>query len=119
MCRRARCCASWSIHRRSLYVASSGDDVRGEDMIEAFAPQPFALRFHLHPDVSASPQQGGAVLLRLRSGAGWRLRADGGRIGIENSIYLGGAEPRRSEQVVVTGSPDGPQQVKWAISKVG
>jgi uncharacterized heparinase superfamily protein len=109
-----------AVHRRSLYIASSGDDVRGEDMIEAFAPQPFTLRFHLHPDVSASPQQGGeAVLLRLRSGAGWRLRADGGRMSIEDSIYLGGAEPRRSEQVVITGSPDGPQQVKWAISKVG
>jgi uncharacterized heparinase superfamily protein len=109
-----------AVHRRSLYIASSGDDVRGEDMIEAFAPQPFTLRFHLHPDVTTSPQQGGeAVLLRLRSGAGWRLRADGGRISIEDSIYLGGPEPRRSEQVVITGSPDGPQQVKWAISKVG
>jgi uncharacterized heparinase superfamily protein len=109
-----------AVHRRSLYIASSGDDVRGEDTVEAFAPQPFTLRFHLHPDVSASPQQGGeAVLLRLRSGTGWRLRADGGRISIEDSIYLGGAEPRRSEQVVITGSPDGPQQVKWAISKVG
>ena len=109
-----------AIHRRSLYIASSGDDVRGEDTVEALAPQPFTLRFHLHPDVSASPQQGGeAVLLRLRSGTGWRLRADGGRISIEDSIYLGGAEPRRSEQVVITGSPDGPQQVKWAISKVG
>jgi uncharacterized heparinase superfamily protein len=109
-----------AIHRRSLYIASSGDDVRGEDTIEAFGPQPFTLRFHLHPDVSASPQQGGeAVLLRLRSGGGWRLRADGGRMSIEDSIYLGGREPRRSEQVVITGSPDGPQQVKWAISKVG
>ena len=109
-----------AVHRRSLYIASSGDDVRGEDMVEAFAPQPFTLRFHLHPDVSASPQQGGeAVLLRLRSGSGWRLRADGGRLSIEDSIYLGGPEPRRSEQVVITGSPDGPQQVKWAISKVG
>jgi uncharacterized heparinase superfamily protein len=109
-----------AVHRRSLYIASSGDDVRGEDTVEAFGPQPFTLRFHLHPDVSASPQQGGeAVLLRLRSGAGWRLRADGGQISIEDSIYLGGAEPRRSEQVVITGSPDGPQQVKWAISKVG
>jgi uncharacterized heparinase superfamily protein len=38
---------------------------------------------------------------------------------IEDSIYLGGAEPRRSEQVVITGYADGPQQVKWAISRVG
>ena len=109
-----------AVHRRSLYIASSGDDVRGEDTVEAFGPQPFTLRFHLHPDVAASPQGNGeAVLLRLRSGAGWRLRADGGKLSIEDSIYLGGPEPRRSEQVVITGAADGPQQIKWAISKVG
>ena len=78
------------------------------------------LRFHLHPDVNVSLQQDGeAVLLRLRSGGGWRLRADGARMSLEESIYLGGHEPRRSEQVVLTGYADGPQQVKWAISKVG
>jgi uncharacterized heparinase superfamily protein len=109
-----------AIHHRSLYMAESGEDVRGEDMIEAPHPQPFTLRFHLHPDVTASLQQDGeAVLLRLRSGAGWRLRADGARMSLDESVYLGGPEPRRSEQVVLTGSQDGPQQVKWAISKVG
>ncbi len=37
---------------------------------------------------------------------------------IDESVYLGGAQPRRAEQVVLTGPADGPQQVKWAISKV-
>ena len=109
-----------AVHRRRLYLAESGEDVRGEDAVEAPTPQPFTLRFHLHPDVNASLQQDGeAVLLRLRSGGGWRLRADGARMSLEESIYLGGPEPRRSEQVVLTGFADGPQQVKWAISKVG
>jgi uncharacterized heparinase superfamily protein len=109
-----------AVHRRRLYVAESGEDVRGEDAVEAANPQPFTLRFHLHPDVNASLQQDGeAVLLRLRNGGGWRLRADGARMSLEESIYLGGHEPRRSEQVVLTGYADGPQQVKWAISKVG
>jgi uncharacterized heparinase superfamily protein len=108
-----------AVHRRRLYMAESGEDIRGEDAVEAPTPQPFTVRFHLHPDVNASLQQDGeAVLLRLRSG-GWRLRADGARITLEESIYLGGPEPRRSEQVVMTGYEDGPQQVKWAISKVG
>lgn len=108
-----------AVHRRRLYLAESGEDVRGEDAVEAATGQPFTVRFHLHPDVTASVQQDGeAVLLRLRSG-GWRLRADGARITLEESIYLGGLEPRRSEQVVLTGYADGPQQVKWAISKVG
>jgi len=109
-----------AVHRRRLYMAESGEDVRGEDSIEAPTPQPFTLRFHLHPDVNASLQQDGeAVLLRLRSGGGWRLRADGLRMSLEESIYLGGLEPRRTEQVVLTGYADGPQHVKWAISKVG
>jgi uncharacterized heparinase superfamily protein len=109
-----------AVHRRRLYVAESGEDIRGEDVIEAPEGQPFTLRFHLHPDVQASLQQDGeTVLLRLRGGSGWRLRADGARMALEESIYLGGPEPRRSEQVVLTGFADGPQQVKWAISKVG
>ena len=108
-----------AVHRRRLYLAESGEDIRGEDVIEAAAPQPFAIRFHLHPAVIASLQQDGeAVLLRLPSG-GWRLRAEGAKVSLEESIYLGGTEPRRSEQVVLTGPQDGPQYVKWAITKVG
>lgn len=109
-----------AVHRRRLYVAESGEDIRGEDVIEASQPLSFTVRFHLHPDVQASVQQDGdAVLLRLRTGGGWRLRADGARLSLEESIYFGGPEPRRSEQVVLTGTADGAQMVKWAIIKVG
>lgn len=109
-----------AIHRRRLYMAESGEDIRGEDVIEAASPQPYVVRFHLHPAVTASLQQDGeAVLLRLPSGAGWRLRADGARMALEESIYLGGPTPRRAEQVALIGYQDGPQHVKWAITKVG
>ncbi|MBN8890878.1 MAG: heparinase II/III family protein [Rhodospirillales bacterium] len=109
-----------AVHRRRLYMAESGEDIRGEDAVEAATPQPYVVRFHLHPTVHASLQQDGeAVLLRLPSGAGWRLRADGARMALEESIYLGGPQPRRAEQVVLIGYQDGPQQVKWAITKVG
>ena len=109
-----------AVHRRRLYLAESGEDVRGEDSIEAASPQPYTVRFHLHPAVDASLQQDGeAVLLRLPSGTGWRLRAEGAKMTLEESLYLGGNEPRRAEQVVLTGYQDGPQHVKWAITKVG
>jgi uncharacterized heparinase superfamily protein len=108
-----------AIHRRRLYLAESGGDIRGEDVIEAAVPQPFTIRFHLHPAVIAGMvQDGEGALLRLPSG-GWRLRAEGAKMTLEESIYLGGPEPRRSEQVVLTGLADGPQHVKWAITKVG
>ncbi len=110
-----------AIHRRRLYLGESGEDIRGEDSIEAPMPQPFAIRFHLHPAVDASLQQDGSgVLLRTPSGTGWVLRSEGARLALEESIYAGGAEPRRSEQVVLSGTPeDGPCGVKWAISKLG
>ena len=109
-----------AVHRRRLYLAESGEDIRGEDAIESEQPQDYSLHFHLHPSVVASLQQDGeAVLLRLPSGTGWRLRAEGAQMTLEESIYLGGLEPKRGEQVVLTGRADGPQQVKWAISKVG
>lgn len=109
-----------ALHRRRLYVAESGEDIRGEDAVEAATPQPYVVRFHLHPSVDASLQQDGeAVLLRLPTGSGWRLRADGARLTLEESVYLGGVEPRRGEQVVLSGYQDGPQAVKWAITKVG
>jgi uncharacterized heparinase superfamily protein len=108
-----------AVHRRRLYLAESGEDIRGEDVIEAAGPQPFCIRFHLHPAVAASLQiDGEAVLLRV-AGSLWRLRAEGARVSLEESVYLAGPEPRRAEQVVLSGSQDGAQHVKWAITKVG
>ena len=67
-------------------------------------PKVFHVRFHLHPGVSASlVQDGTAVLLRLPSGAGWRFRAEGGKIALEKSVYLGSGEVKRSNQIVVSG----------------
>jgi uncharacterized heparinase superfamily protein len=107
-------------HHRRLYLSESGEDLRGEDLIDAEQPQPFIIRFHLHPNVTASLQQDNeAVLLRLPSGQGWRLRADGTKITVEESVYFGTTEPRRAEQIVLAGHQDGPQQVKWAITKLG
>ncbi len=109
-----------ALHRRRLYLAESGEDIRGEDAVEADEPHSFTIHFHLHPSVTVSLQQDGeAALLRMPNGAGWRLRADGARIALEESVYLGGAELRRTEQVTLTTFADGPQQVKWAITKVG
>ena len=94
-----------AVHRRRLYLAASGEDLRGEDILEMAepgAPRPaFLVRFHLHPAVIASPQEDGeAVLLRLPSGQGWRLRSKGARATLEESVHLG-AEAKRSAQVVL------------------
>lgn len=111
-----------TLHRRRLYLAAAGDDLRGEDRLErsdGCSPASFALRFHLHPDVQASLLQAGeAALLRLPRGAGWRFRASGGQIAIEDSVYWGEERSRRSQQLVVTGEAGpGTTVVKWALRR--
>jgi uncharacterized heparinase superfamily protein len=118
------------VHRRRLFLDAAGDDLRGEDTLvrSGGAARPahgFAIRFHLHPSVQASlVQNGAAALLRLPSGAGWRLRAQGGTLSLAESIYLGHAgETRRSEQVVVSGAlladtAEEAASVKWALQRI-
>jgi uncharacterized heparinase superfamily protein len=107
-------------HRRRLYLSESGDDLRGEDLLEADREVPapgFVVRFHLHPSVVASLQQSeSGVLLRLPSGAGWRLQGFSARVAIEESVHLAG-EARRSQQVALHAEP-GATRVQWQISRV-
>lgn len=109
-----------AIHRRRLYVSETGEDIRGEDQVEAREPQPFAVRFHLHPAVKATVQgDGEGVLLRLPGGGSWQLRADGAPLTLEESVYLGGNEVKRAEQVVLACRADQPQQLRWAVTRAG
>ncbi len=114
------------VHRRRLYIDETGEDIRGEDQVLAADPRKsdglrFAVRFHLHPAVQASSvQDGSAVLLRTAASRGWRLRAGGGAVGLEESVYQGapGAR-RRSEQIVISGVCEGSEStVKWALARL-
>ncbi len=109
------------IHRRRLYLSANGGDLRGEESLSGAGRRKFAVRFHLHPTVTASlAQDGDSVLIRLGDGGGWRFRASGGVTGLRESVYLGiGGETRRSEQIVVSGAAhDGEALVKWAITRL-
>lgn len=109
------------VHRRDIYLSVDGFDVRGRDILEGTGRQRYVVRFHLHPDVKASLLEDGAsTLLRLGDGEGWRLRASGGQMALEESIYYGSAEPRRSQQVAVVGALAGAgAEVKWALRREG
>jgi len=125
-------------HRRRLFLAADGGDLRGEDglfrPVEDGPPDDvdrryrFAIRFHLHPGVKASlARDGMSALLVLGNGDGWRFRTDGGPIRIERSVYLAaGGSPKRSSQIVVQGEaePFGagerpPNRVRWAFQRLG
>jgi uncharacterized heparinase superfamily protein len=116
------------IHRRRLWLSPDGGDLRGEDMFAGYEGRPithpdrrFIIRFHLHPSVKATlAQSGQAVLMRLPSGRGWRLRASGAGIGLAESIYLGEeGRQRRTEQIVLVGQvPVEGAAVKWALTRM-
>ncbi|HXA69055.1 MAG TPA: heparinase II/III family protein [Stellaceae bacterium] len=108
-------------HGRQLFLAQDGEDLRGEDRLSGKPGQSFAIRFHLHPQVQASlTQDGSAALLRLPSGVGWRLRAQGAVLSLAESVYLGTGEIRKTQQVVLQGHV-GTQgaTVKWAVRREG
>jgi uncharacterized heparinase superfamily protein len=119
------------IHERRLFLDGQGRDLRGEDRLSPdprlsarSEAAPFAIRFHLHPDVRASlARDGRSVLILLPNGEGWRFRVAGGTVALESSIYLGrGDLVRKSEQIVVSGetNPGAEPQalVKWAFQSL-
>jgi len=82
----------------------------------------FAARFHLHPDVAVELDPGPQVaLLSLPGGEVWELRAGGGDVTIEESIFLGAAwaGPRPTRQVVVRAEVvEYLGQVTWSFGRV-
>jgi uncharacterized heparinase superfamily protein len=116
-------------HRRRIYMAPGGDDVRGEDLLSysgAPGDKPgFAVaRFHLHPRIAASlVQNGAAVLIRTTTGAGWRFRASGGDLDLTDSVYFGqGGQMQRTKQITLTISLEdvreaGSVSAKWALRR--
>ena len=112
-------------HQRRLYLASAGGDLRGEDLLlvergEAVSGHAIVARFHLHPSIQASVLQGGgAVLLKLPDGEGWRFRASGGEVTLEESVYLGRPGPvRRTSQIVLRSeSGAGGAELRWAFRR--
>jgi len=106
-------------YARELYLSADGDDIRGEDRLTGLPGVVFAVRFHLHPAVAASlAEDGSGALLRLPSGTAWRLRANGAELSLDDSIYLGSGELRKTQQVVLSGrtGPNG-ATVRWAIRR--
>jgi len=106
-------------HARSLFLAAGGDDLRGEDRLVGSTAYPFTIRFHLHPKIVAQPTQGGAVLLRLAGGGGWRFEVRGGKPTIEDSVYFGDrGHMQRTRQIVVAGTHGGGDTtVNWAFRR--
>ena len=112
------------VHERRVTLSPQGLMVTGADRLVPQGKGPvgklgFAVRFHIHPDVRVSRLEGGGILLKLPGGEGWRFRAGGGEISVEESVYLGGDLVRRTEQLVISGVvKDSPAEAAWVFEQI-
>ncbi len=115
------------VHQRTLTLAADGRELRGQDVLlqagrsrrKAGEELPFAVRFHLAPNVeAATTADGQGALLRIRGSTVWQFRCRGGRLAIEDSIWIDGdARPHNSLQLVVSGdTPDG-HTIAWIFRR--
>jgi uncharacterized heparinase superfamily protein len=112
------------IHERKVTMSPQGLMVTGADRLVAAGKHlvgnlPFAVRFHIHPDVRVSRLEGGGVLLKLHGGEGWRFRCGGGELRVEESVYLGSGVVRKAEQLVISGVVNqSPAEVAWVFEQI-
>ncbi len=124
---------------RSLTLAHDGRRLSGVDALTAMTADArrrfedlmtttkmegarFAIRFHLHPEVDAALDMGGAaVSMALRSGEIWVFRFSGpAELGLEASAYLenGRLNPRPCTQIVLRGAARGFEtRIGWTLAK--
>ncbi|MBU3260599.1 heparinase II/III family protein [Roseovarius sp. PS-C2] len=126
-------------HTRSIDLTFDGRGIAGEDMLLTLADAdkrrfdkamdavglqgiPYAIRFHLHPDVDASLDMGGAaVSMALKSGEIWVFRTDGRvKLSLEPSVYLEKTrlKPRATKQIVLSGRMmEYATRTRWSLAK--
>lgn len=126
-------------HARTLELTSDGRGLAGEDMLFAVEDSDkavfqkalargvdagllFQIRFHLHPEVDAALDMGGAAIsLALRSGEIWVLRCEpNAEMSLEPSVYLetGRLKPRATKQVVLSArAMEYATRIRWSLAK--
>jgi uncharacterized heparinase superfamily protein len=126
-------------HARSLDLTLDGRGLAGEDMLLAMEDADkrqfdramdvnqlngvrFDIRFHLHPDIDATVDLGGAAIsMALKSGEIWVFRHDGTHdLALEPGVYLETTrlKPRAAQQIVLSGLAfDYATRIRWSLSK--
>ena len=122
------------IHARRLDLSLSGDALSGEDLVSAVTEAdrqrfaglkggvPFAVRFHLHPDVDSTLDPAtGAVTLRLAGRITWMFtHAGAATIRLDPGVYLEKTrpEPVVCRQIVLAGRMTIPTlTLRWRLTR--
>lgn len=118
------------IHHRMLSLSNDGYSFIGEDWIEVIQDDeqsdpnpmgwPFAVHFHIHPDVIPTrASDGKSITLTLPDSQEWRLSAQGQIIYLEEStFYADFAGPCQSVQAVIRGNCIQNTKISWLMAKV-
>ena len=114
------------VHRRRLVLDASGAVLSGVDTLGPPKGQlrlpvdmPFAIHFHLHPDVACNLNaKGTAAEIALLGGARWELTAEGAQLSVEDSAHCADLSgPRRALQIVLRGACCGETVVHWQLRR--
>ena len=115
------------IHERRLALSADGRQLSGEDRLYPAAKRrrradviPVAVRFHLHPDVEAvTTADGQGALLRLPGGGVWQFRCRGGRLEVEDSVWVdGAARPRATLMLAIASeTPADGMTISWELAR--
>ncbi|PPQ33083.1 hypothetical protein CCR94_03080 [Rhodoblastus sphagnicola] len=109
-------------HERRLGLSRDGRWLRGRDRLVAAsdaAPGDFAyaLRFHLHPKITASPLDQGRGALLLGPGTTVVFEAGGLPISIEESIFFAApGGPRPCAQLAIQGNAADIAEILWSFN---
>lgn len=116
------------VHQRRLVLFAAGRRLDGEDNLSLApgkrrwrrGPDGYAVRFHLHPAVVATPlTHRRAVMLMLPNREIWTFEANENAMEIEDSIYLAGPHgPQKTQQIVIYGSARQSSTIAWSFVKM-
>jgi uncharacterized heparinase superfamily protein len=113
------------LHERTISLSADGTRLEGEDVFRPAdgseevqtSRDKYAVRFHLHPTVKATRlSDGHGAMLMAPDQDVWTFSIREGRIELEDSVYLAGAEgPRRTMQLVIYGHARHTPRVVWSL----
>jgi uncharacterized heparinase superfamily protein len=114
------------IHERRIVLSPDGKSLGGTDRLrpakagEKAETYPFAIRFHIHPNVRLKRvREGRAVLCILPNGKRWLFENSAGQAAIEESIFFAAPDgPRSCAQIAVHGETGPDTVVEWSFRHI-
>ncbi|MFC3098312.1 heparinase II/III family protein [Alteraurantiacibacter palmitatis] len=116
------------VHRRILILRDDGSELRGEDLLVPSGrggktgKVPYAIRFHLGPQVRLSlGENGKGATLALPDGSYWQFLTGADTLEVEESLFVDGdGRPHAAQQLVIQGLVSrGGGNFAWLLKKMG